>query len=84
VNKLDYDAIIADAGSGTPGMKTWTEKLSDRDRDELYAIRARWVASGRRPPASTLARTLIAHCKAAGIPIVGETQVTRWLRSDQQ
>lgn len=79
---LDFDAIMADAGSGTPGCKPWLTRLAPQVQSELLAIKARWIQQGRKPPASTLARTLIRHCNDKGISIAKETQVSRWLRAD--
>ena len=79
--KLSFDAILATAGSGRPGYQTWFEKLDDATKAELNDIKRRWHERGRTPPASTMARAIVAHCKEAGISVAGETQVGRWLRS---
>lgn len=79
--RLSFDDILATAGSGRPGYQTWFEKLDASAQAELNDIKRRWHERGRTPPTATMARAIIVHCKDAGIEVAGETQVGRWLRS---
>lgn len=83
MSKLSYEKIIADAGTGTSGVRPWIERVEPGIRKELEGIRQRWLDNGRKPPAHTLARSLIRNCREAGVEgIAGETQVVRWLKSE--
>lgn len=79
--RLNFDAILSSAGTGKPGYLTWFDRLDEQSLAELNRIKSLWVERGKKPPAATLARAIIAHCKQAGIEIAGETQVSRWLRN---
>lgn len=79
---LDFDKILQEAGDGSPGCKPWLTRLDKQVQEEIIAIKKRWVEGGRKPPAATLARTLIKHCAEKNIHIAKETQVSRWLRAD--
>lgn len=79
--RLSFDAIVSTAGSGRPGFGTWFDRLSEEDRSALATIRQRWRDSGKKPPAATMARAIVAHCKEAGIDVAGEVQVSKWLKS---
>lgn len=76
-----FDQIVATAGSGRPGVRTWFDRLTKEDQAYLAGIKQRWSDSGKKPPAATLARALVTQCKAAGIEVAGETQVSKWLKS---
>jgi hypothetical protein len=80
--RLSFDAILATAGPGRPGYQTWFEKLDEATQSELGEIKRRWHESGKKPPAATMARAIVKHCKEAGIDVAGETQVGRWLRTN--
>lgn len=79
--RLDFDDIISAAGSGKPGYQTWYDRLDKPALDKLNEIKRRWHSCGKKPPAATLARSIIARCRELGIDIAGEAQVARWLRS---
>lgn len=79
--RLSFDAIISSAGGGTPGVKTWFQRLPQAEQADLAGIKKAWNERGRRPPAITMARALIAHCKELGIEVAGETQVSKWLKN---
>lgn len=80
--KLSFDAIIETAGPGRPGYLTWFERLDEPTKAELNDIKRRWIERGKKPPACTMSRALIIHCKEVGIEVAGETQVGRWLKAD--
>lgn len=79
--RLNFDAIVSSAGSGKPGYQTWFDRLDQPARTELNEIKRLWYERGKKPPAATMARAIVSHCKEAGIDVAGETQVARWLRS---
>lgn len=80
--RLSFDDILSRAGTGKPGYATWFDRLSPSDRAELEGIKRQWRERGKKPPAATMARAIVGHCKEIGIEVAGETQVSRWLRSE--
>ena len=77
--KLTFEAVAKSATLNRGGITPWIDRLSKEDRECLEEIRSRWIAGGRYPGSTTFARSIIEHCKAAGIQTVGISQVSRWL-----
>jgi hypothetical protein len=64
-----------------PRCKPWWERIEPATLAELETVRERFRAGGYDTSKRTLARTISAHLKAAGICDIGEQGVLIWLNA---
>jgi len=70
---------VAAAPALRHGPASWFSRLSDEHRQELLGIRRDFRAGLIPSSARGLARTIVEHYQAAGLPICGLDGVRMWL-----
>jgi hypothetical protein len=72
------EAVAADAA---PKQKPagWLGRLTPEELAEVMDIKAAWVAGDLHASGHSLARSLVANCRARGIPVCGVDGVRAWL-----
>ena len=73
------DAIVAAISPAHPGPASWLERLPEDAREEVIALKRDWRAGAVPASARSLARTIVAHFTAAGLPVCKLDGVRVWL-----
>jgi len=73
------DAIVAAIAPARPGPASWLERLPADAREEVIALKRDWRAGAIPASARSLARTIVAHFTAAGLPVCKLDGVRVWL-----
>ena len=73
------DAIVAALEPPRHGPASWIDRLPEDAREEVIALKRDWRAGAVPASARSLARTIVAHFTAAGLPVCKLDGVRAWL-----
>lgn len=73
---------VAAASSARRKPKSWFEKLTPEQGEELAEIKRAWNAGELQSSALSLSQAIHAECAERGIPTCGPQGIRKWLGED--